>query len=133
MPDERNITDSGAGDSFSNALNNILSNPEMMSMIGSMAEKLKSNSAPAPQKNEAPASLENTESGVSEQPSPPLPDIISTLAPFMSGEKSTHSKRDHDRDCLLRALKPYLSHDRGQAIDYIIKFSSIAEVLKNLS
>jgi hypothetical protein len=51
----------------------------------------------------------------------------------MSGEKSTHSKRDHDRDCLLRALKPYLSHDRGQAIDYIIKFSSIAEVLKNLS
>ncbi len=133
MPDEKNVSDIGSTDSFSNALNSILSNPEMLSMISSMAEKLKSDSHPSePQvkPSESPESVAEPTSAAPSQPS--LPSILGTLAPLLSADGAKPSKRDNDRACLLRALKPYMSHDRSQAIDYIIKFSSLAEVLKNL-
>ena len=84
----------------------------------------------------APAESEAAEASETAAPaSAPerLPEAISALAPLLSGEGVKHSKRDNDRACLLRALKPYLSPGRSEAIDYIIKFSSIADLLKNLS
>lgn len=45
-------------------------------------------------------------------------------------EKSLQS---HDRrSALLCAMKPYLSHDRQQAIDYIIKLGRLGDILKTL-
>ena len=134
MPDEKNISETEAPDSFSNALNNILSNPEMLSMISSMAEKLKSDSQPSEPQVEPSESPQAVAEPTSAAPTPSsLPNILGTLAPLLSAENTKLSKRDNDRACLLRALKPYMSHDRSQAIDYIIKFSSLAEVLKHLS
>ena len=127
---------STSSDSFSNALNSILSDPQMLSTITAMAQKLKSDSEGA---NAAPTNASEEESpsaveAVTEKTAPPsLPDALGVLAPLLSGGAPKHSKRDEDRACLLRALKPYLSHDRSQAIDYIIRFSSVADVLKNLS
>ncbi|MBQ5633719.1 MAG: hypothetical protein IIV11_02410, partial [Clostridia bacterium] len=103
-------------------------NPEMMAMISSMAGKLKSENAPA--ESEA---AEASETAAPTSAPERLPEAISALAPLLSGEGVKHSKRDNDRACLLRALKPYLSPGRSEAIDYIIKFSSIADLLKNLS
>lgn len=130
MPDDNKISDTPTTDNFSGALNSILSNPEMMSMISSMAKQLKTDAESSEEKSEEVSAVAT--------PPPPSADssiatALSALAPLLSGEGAKLSKRDSDRACLLRALKPYLSRDRGQAIDYIIKFSSLAEVLKNLS
>jgi hypothetical protein len=127
--EERNTVAQGeSSDGFSSILNGILSNPEMMAMISSMAGKLKSENSPA--ESEA---VEASEAAPPASASERLPEAISALAPLLSGEGIKHSKRDNDRACLLRALKPYLSAGRSEAIDYIIKFSSIADLLKNLS
>ena len=128
MDEQSTAAQSGGSDGFSTILNGILSNPEMMAMISSMAGKLKSENAPA--ESEA---AEASEAAAPASAPERLPEAISALAPLLSGEGVKHSKRDNDRACLLRALKPYLSPGRSEAIDYIIKFSSIADLLKNLS
>ena len=128
MDEQSTAAQSGGSDGFSSILNGILSNPEMMAMISSMAGKLKGENAPA-ESEAAEASEAATATSAPER----LPEAISALAPLLSGEGVKHSKRDNDRACLLRALKPYLSPGRSEAIDYIIKFSSIADLLKNLS
>ena len=127
MDEQSTAAQSGGSDGFSSILNGILSNPEMMAMISSMAGKLKSENAPA--ESEAAEASDAAPASAPER----LPEAISALAPLLSGEGVKHSKRDNDRACLLRALKPYLSPGRSEAIDYIIKFSSIADLLKNLS
>mgnify|MGYP006974596454 CR=1 FL=1 len=128
--EERNTVAQGeSSDGFSSILNGILSNPEMMAMISSMAGKLKSENAPAESEAAEASEAAATATSAPER----LPEAISALAPLLSGEGVKHSKRDNDRACLLRALKPYLSPGRSEAIDYIIKFSSIVDLLKNLS
>ena len=47
MDEQSTAAQSGGSDGFSSILNGILSNPEMMAMISSMAGKLKSENAPA--------------------------------------------------------------------------------------
>ena len=55
-----------------------------------------------------------------------LQNIISSLP-------STSDSSDSDnRTALLIALKPYLSPERGEIIDYIIKFSKLGDMLKKL-
>ena len=108
-------------DSFSEALNGRLSNPEMMSMISSMASKLKG----------------ETTGGETEEPQAATPGgadkAAGLLAPLLSGELGGQSQAESDRNDLLRALKPFLSPSRSEAVDRIIKFSRISDVLKKLS
>lgn len=119
----------GEGD-FSAVLGTILSNPDMMSTIRSMAEKLKSEPAPAePPAEDTLAKPEDTEPSSEAK----APDAISALAPLLSADFSKLSRGDDKRACLLRALKPYLSESRCEAIEYIIKFSALSEVIKKLS
>ena len=120
-------------DNFSAALNGILGNPEMMSMISSMAQKLKSDGLPSQsdEMSSAPAAEIAQKSDTVSQLK--LPDTIGALAPLLNGDFSKASKAENDRACLLRALKPYMSDGRREAIEYIIKFSILSDVLKNLS
>ena len=104
-----------SADGFSGALNSILSNPEMLSMIGSMAQKLKSDMPPATPDEPTVAPEEEVQERA--EPAQALPDVVQALAPLLSSATGKHSKKDEDRACLLRALKPYLSRDRGVAID----------------
>lgn len=140
--EQKDFTQSGESDSFSSALNNILSNPEMMSMISSMAGRLKDSQAQpsgngASEEASAPIKESEAKSASASTPladlSSKLPDMLSTLAPLLSGSQAPPSKKENDRECLLRALKPYLSEGRSEAIDYIIKFSKLSELLKHLS
>ena len=112
---------------LSSALNEIFSNPQMLSAISSMAQNLKSN-APSP----TPAEQSNsTNEANTTSPSPAisdkLPDLLNMLSSNGSGYKQNH------RSELLCALKPYLSQSRADAIDKIIRFSELSSVLKNLS
>lgn len=129
--EEKDKTSAQENDAFSSAISGILSNPEMMSMISSMAKQLKGDSgadgseATSPPKNQT------------EEPSAPvsaeLSGTLGTLAPLLSQSFGKLSREDDERACLLRALKPYLSPNRCEAVENIIKFSKISDVLKNLS
>lgn len=115
-------------DALSSTLGAILSNPDMLGMISSLAKDLR-DSSQSRADVEAPASE-------SISPSPPAESdvgaLIGRLAPLLSAAPAS-SKKEDDRACLLRALKPYLSEGRGEAIDYIIKFSVLAKALRKLS
>ena len=139
--DQKEIGTQSTNDSFSTVLDGIFSNPEMLSMISSMADKLKnSSSSPEGQvsesssiANEAQESTESSrsiETGASPQK---LPDMLTSLAPLLSNELSKGSQKNDERTCLLRALKPYLSEGRREAVEYIIKISRLSDILKNLS
>lgn len=117
-------------DAFSSTLNSILSNPQMLSMVSSMAEQLKNSSSPkAEQTNDSPSPTAE----VAAHPQKDISGALGALAPLISGGLGGNSKADGDRACLLRALKPYLSSGRCEAIEYIIKFSKLTDVIKNLS
>ena len=49
-----------------------------------------------------------------------------------AGVSVKRSQTDDRRAALLCAMKPYLSHDRQQAIDYILKLSRLGDLLKTL-
>lgn len=120
-------------DALSSALSGILGNPEMMSMISSMAEQLKGGSAPSAdqsskKEDEAPSKADESIPASSE-----LSGVLGALAPLLSQSLGKLSREDDSRACLLRALKPYLSQNRCEAIEHIIKFSKISDVIKNLS
>lgn len=132
----------GAGQGgISELVSGILSDPEMMSVIGRIAKELKGEERDA----KADAAEEKGDGGKLSEDEPALPEVLpradgadaaalfSRLAPLLSGAEGTMPKKSDDRACLLRALKPYLSQGRSEAIDYIIKFSSIANMLKRLS
>lgn len=86
-----------------------------------------------------------------------IPQLISAIGPMLSGttaqdkqsseqtvdtsaqistseikEKRFADDRSNSRAALLCAMKPYLSRDRRDAIDYIIKLSRLGEILKTL-
>lgn len=130
MAEDRVSSPQAPAEGFSSTLDSILSNPEMMSMITSIAERLKENSAQA---SETSAEGENRSAPASKTEQRNPSDIIGALSPLLSASEKHQSKRSQERACLLRALKPYLSSGRSEAIDYIIKFSNIADVLKELS
>ena len=56
---------------------------------------------------------------------------IQTSTPERIPEKKTELPNDR-RAALLCAMKPYLSHDRQMAVDYIIKLSRLGDILKTL-
>ena len=82
-----------------------------------------------------------------------LPTVISAIKPFMemmgsqsaqtsappqgkADEKPSPSTLHHEghdsRTALLCAMKPYLSAERRQAIDYIVKLGRLGDILKTL-
>ena len=129
MSESKTTTETATGDALSSALGAMLSNPEMLGVISSLAKELKDSSQP-------PTEPKEPEIKVSSQPPSAENDmsaLVGKLAPLLSGATSAGSKKEDDRACLLRALKPYLSEGRSEAIDYIIKFSVLAKALKNLS
>ena len=121
------------GDGFSKAFSEILSNPEMMSAISSMAQKFKSDNNQAAQEETPPS---NTKADTKEEkenakgafsPIEKFPEILGMLSSKGSG---TEKNRRSD---LLCALKPYLSQSRTEAIDQIIRLSELSSVFKRLS
>jgi hypothetical protein len=115
------------------ALSEILSNPQMLSVISSMAEKLKSGSLP-PQSNADTSQDQKNDSSADTKTEPAaetvaakLPDILGMLQ--SKGANESQSRRSE----LLCALKPYLSQNRSDAIDKIIRLSELSGVFKELN
>lgn len=66
------------------------------------------------------------------------PSTASTASPDASvsaaalKDTSVHGRGSDSRTALLCAMKPYLSDDRRNAVDYIVKLSRLGEILKTL-
>ena len=120
---------------LSEAIERLLAHPELLSSVASAIGIGKS----APVSEEISA-REETVPAIGESAKPPsttspqaLGESVAAIAPLLSAlsGKGGTSKPDDPRTCLLRALKPYVSHGRAEAIDTIIHLSRISELLKN--
>ena len=120
-------------DGFSKAFGEILSNPEMMSAISSMAQKFKSGNNQTANEESTVASAEENAKGKEEKDKEAsaliekFPEILGMLSSKSSGAEKNR------RSDLLCALKPYLSQSRSEAIDQIIRLSELSSVFKSLS
>ena len=106
---------------FSEMLGKVLANEELMGALRSVAG--------SSVVDEPPPATEVKQETLPNDMMKRLPEIMSVLGPVMSG-KDGSIRSDDKRSCLLRAIKPYVNDSRREAIEYMIKFSAIAEVLK---
>ena len=111
----------GSSDDLSGMLSAALSNPELLSMLPKLISTLSASSANTsaePQRaSEAQGSMR--QSGVS--PLGALPANPAFPAPARATDR---------RSALLLALKPYMSHDKAEMIDTIVKIIEILSLIK---
>lgn len=129
---------------ISDAISKIMANPEILSSVASMLGtsspiSAKASDAQEVTETEEKAIAQDVPSSAPHEAPPSSSDIgavVSTLAPLLSGlsgsKKLPDIKHDDKRACLLRALKPYLSPSRREAIDYMISLSQISDLIKHI-
>ena len=124
----REMQDGALDDSrISGAISKILEHPELIGMIGSVL------ATPPSAKEEA--SEQPTQANVSNVAAGGG-DMLRGLAPMLrelQGASKSLPHSDARRESLLIALKPYLSKERCEAIDQMLRISRISEILKNMS
>lgn len=140
---------------FSEAMGRILEHPEWISAVASALRTpdLTTSAETETLLPTEPSADENDEGENSSGSSPPLdeavrteshapsfpqelPALLHTLAPLLSvkngGEPKGKGHREEPSANLLRALKPYVSRGRQEAIDYMIRISEISDLIKRL-
>lgn len=115
-PEETAAPQSAPTSSSPDILSALLSNPEMIAKLPSLISSVK-------------PMIDMLALG-----SPPIaaPVGAQTDSGKETGVTAKKSPPDDRRAALLCAMKPYLSHDRQQAIDYILKLSRLGSLLKTL-
>lgn len=139
---------SSAPPAISQAINKIMENPELISMV---ANALKNSqgasgelSAEKPSDGKGSESTEKVESVFAEGIPPNLGEMVGSLVPLLSGldasrqrgQQNLEKKEPHSAKCrndLLCALKPYVSAGRQEAINYIIRITELSDMLKRLN
>lgn len=138
---------------LSDAIEKIMAHPELISMVASVLGKsgeqkegeqvppaskeglgdVADTAEPLVSSEAAPTSVQSSPQALPKE----LPELVSTLAPLLSGMgkgggSPAKGAPSSNSACLLRALKPYVSHGRREAIDYMIRISEFSEILKHL-
>jgi hypothetical protein len=123
---------------ISEMLNALLSNREMMENLKKWIPQQGKNDAPHPETNpHLPAGGLDT---VLSNPAlmAALPTVMAQLAPMMSGVggiKEPAPKKKSPEECrndLLCALRPFLSADRQNAIDTLIRISALGTLIRQM-
>ena len=113
----------GGGD----LLSSLLSNPELISKLPAILSGVKPILDILKSTGAAPQGI----------PSPAVP-TSAAITPNTETKKDTPASLVHrshasdSRTALLCAMKPYLSRDRQNAIDYIVKIGRLGDILKTL-
>ena len=123
----------GSSPPLGEIIGKIMADKELMSTIASVMGSVGGNSPPAEEEK-------TDESPQAPQASQKLPEMIEALAPMLGSSKGDIKnsllgalpQKDDRRICLLRAIKPYVSRGRGEAIDYMIQLSRLSELMKHL-
>ena len=139
MDGEQNI--SGTPPELSQAIDKLLANPGLISMVASAlsgassAEPSEAPNSPIEAPVLAPDTTREDAQSSSDSGGVDPAALMTSLAPLLSGlstKAPPPDKPDDHRACLLRALKPYVSPGRREAIDYMIRFSQITDLLKRM-
>ena len=109
---------------LSDAIDQIMSHPEWISMVASALGK-----APSDRESADPPKQEEIQTSVSDDAAASIPPVLSRLSQI----KSPLPKGKNTRADLLCALKPYLSPGRQEAIDYMIRISQISDLIKHMT
>ncbi|MBQ9806519.1 MAG: hypothetical protein IJW49_08460 [Clostridia bacterium] len=151
MSEEQNKSGSAPESNGSQGLEGLLSNPELLRTLGTVIGNLSggkngNNQALA---ESVPAAASVSADGLSSLLSNPemmekLPEIIATLKPIMGNisappaaeskkeETAPSNDRDRSRDQLLLSLKPFLSKNRCDAIDTMLRIATLGHVFQQL-
>ena len=124
-----------AAPDLSGMIEKLLANPDLLSTVATALGKPMPFATPSEERAEEQPTSGDTALV------PDLPkEAISTLAPLLSGALGGASgkglppvKKDDPRACLLLALKPYLSAERCQTIDEILRLTTLTELLRGFS
>jgi len=115
-------------------LEKVLANPEIINMVasavggGKEADKADDPTSDTTS-DDLPASL-TLPDGLGDK----LPEIMKALSPMLSkGGGGIKPENNDRRACLLSALKPYLSKERCEAIDYMLALGRISALLKSIT
>lgn len=101
-------------DDMQTQMNAILGNPEMMQKIQAMAQAMQSQKQDAePQKQDSPGFA--------------LPDIDLSMVQKLSG-LAGQSNIDNNQKSLLKALTPYLSHERISKLERAMRAAKMANM-----
>lgn len=127
---EQNINDLLSGGGFSS----LLQNPDIAAKLPRIMEALKPviEEMRAEQGGAAPAA--ETAANTSADSSASAPTSANPLAALsVSGGGGGKQRTSSARRCaLLKALEPYLSDNRREAMEYIIKVSSLIDILSEV-
>lgn len=134
--DREQTTAESSRDPIASAMEQVLAHPELISMVAS-ALGASQKSAEEKEEPEAPPAVATAAQSPTSNNDPPseMLAVMAKLSPLLSGlsKGSLGAKTDDRRACLLRALKPYVSAGRREAIDYMIGLSQVTDLLKQLS
>lgn len=114
---------------LSEGIGNVLSNPELLSKLPSVMAMLKPILESAPSPKETPDASDAK--SVSAEPSQKEEAASVPTGAVFSPEHRAESKERYRKELLL-ALKPFLSRERCEAVDMILRLSALGSVLKHL-
>lgn len=106
-------------DGMEEKIGTILSNPQLMQQIMSMAQSL-NQSADPPQKPQP-----------KQEPAPSMPDIDPAMIKKLSG-LAGQSSVDREQQALLTALSPYLSRERIGKLEKAMRAAKMARLASSL-
>ena len=118
------------------AIEKLMANPELIASVASALGGAKSSppkeepSVEEPSGQPTALSIPNEGKAETSPPAPDLQGLVATLSPLISGAGG--GKQDDPRACLLRALKPYVSPARREAIDTMIRLSLLSDALRHI-
>ncbi len=120
------MSEQKSGLDLSAVMNMLSQNPDL---LGNLVSAL------APKVEAAKSEVEQSEGEKADTAvSLPSGDAISALAPLLlsaGGGKSGNNHKNQNPRCeLLRALRPFLSKERCNAIDYMIKMDGLSGILR---
>lgn len=127
------------GSAASNLLSSLLSNPEIMAKLGALMGETAGSATPAA----APPIPSDGLATVLSNPEllAKLPDVMAMLKPMQDAngslsappsEKAGRRSREDCRNDLLLALKPFLSPERCQAVDAMLRISKLGTVISRI-
>ena len=116
---------------MSGILSAALSNPALMAALPKMLSSL---SASMPKATQAPPTADTAETDAATEASP-APDLsgLGALLPALAGGGGGYKKPPKvtdRRSALLLALKPYMSQDKSEMIDTIVRIIEIMSLIK---
>ena len=144
MEQEPHPRPSSEASPLSGMLSSLLSNPEMMEKLRAMVGQLPSVGEPSAPSASEPSPSPIPADGLATVLSDPklmseLPQIMTMLRPMLGAAAPTVSpspkKERNAEDCrndLLLALKPYLSPERCEMVEYLIRVGRISDLLRAL-